>query len=81
MTRQEPDMLDFYDCEVTKLISEKYGVGHMDALRRFLASETYGMLMDVSYGMAAFGAPAVFDMWEAEQVTGDPRNSAYVRGE
>ena len=28
-----------------------------------------------------FPERAVFDMWEAEQITGDPRNSAYVRGE
>lgn len=81
MKRHDPETLDFYDCEVTLLLSEKYGLSHMDALRRFLQSETYHLLLDVDCGVTSFGAPGVFDMWETEQITGDPRNSAYVRGE
>lgn len=81
MTRQHPDILDFYDREVVKLIADKYGLGHLEALRRFTASETHQLLEDSSYGLQAFGAPGVLDMWEAEQVTGNPRNSVYVRGE
>ena len=53
----------------------------MDAVRRFLTSKTHEMLEDESYGLLSFPDRAVFDMWETEQITGDPRNSVYVRGE
>jgi len=46
-----------------------------------LTSRTHEMLEDSSYGLLSFPERAVFDMWEAEQITGDPRNSVYVRGE
>jgi hypothetical protein len=39
------------------------------------------MLSDPSLEMWDFGYPAIFDMWETEQITGDPRNSVYIRGE
>ena len=32
-------------------------------------------------GMTDFGAGAIFEIWESERVTGDPRNSVYIRGE
>ena len=35
----------------------------------------------LSVSVLAMPAYAVFDMWESEKITGDPRNSAYVRGE
>ena len=31
--------------------------------------------------MTAFGAAGVFDIWESEMITGDPRNSIYIRGD
>ena len=73
------DMLNYYDKEVVKLISEKYGIDVMEAFEKFLNSETYKMLCDDELEMWNFGAPAIFDMWEAEEITGDPRNSAYIR--
>lgn len=81
MRREDADILDFYDYEVTLLISDKYGFSHLDALRRFTQSDTHRLLLDADCGLTLFGAPGVFDMWEAEQVTGDPRNSIYVREE
>ena len=74
-----PEMFDYYDKEITELISQKYGYGPMDALREFLKSETRAMLENPELEMWEFGPPALFDMWEAEKVTGDPRNSAYIR--
>ena len=53
----------------------------MEALRQFVLSETHKMLEDEKYGFTDFGAGGVFDIWEAEKVTGDPRNSIYIRGE
>lgn len=79
MNRQHPDTVDFYDREAVKLICEKYGLVPMEALRRFVTSETHRLLEDADYGLQEFGTPAVFDMWEAEQVTGSPRSSIYVR--
>ncbi len=53
----------------------------MDALRLFLASETRSMLLDDDLKMWHFSPLAIFDMWENEQATGDPRNSLYLRGD
>ncbi|MEE0958144.1 MAG: hypothetical protein UH734_08740 [Ruminococcus sp.] len=81
MTKQSPTSLQFYDHAVTDLIMEKYGYTRMDALRSFVGSHTHAMLEDAENGMTAFGAAGVFDIWESEMVTGDPRNSIYIRGE
>ena len=75
------EILDFYDESVVNLIVEKYGFEPMVALRKFLLSETYGMLADSELEMWDFGAPAIFDMWESEQITGNPRKSLYLRGD
>jgi len=72
---------DYYDRYVIQQIINKYGMIPMEAARRFLTSRTHEMLEDSSYGLLSFPERAVFDMWEAEQITGDPRNSVYVRGE
>ena len=48
-------------------------------MRKFLASETYRMLRNPQLAMWDFSPVGVFDMWESEQITGDPRNSLYIR--
>lgn len=73
--------LDYYNRNVIQMIMEKYGMDQMDASRAFLTSETHTMLEDASLGMCDFSDRAIFNMWEAEKVTGDPRNSAYLRSE
>ena len=70
------DILANYDSEVIKLISEKYGFSEMESMRKFLYSETYEMLSDFE-----FSPLVILDMWENEKITGDPRNSVYIRGE
>lgn len=62
-------------------IIEKYGMDPLEAARRFLTSRTHEMLEDPDYAMWDFSERAIFDIWESEQVTGDPRNSVYIRGE
>lgn len=79
MRKTSAEVLDFYDEEIVKMISEKYGYAQMDALRMFLNSETYKMLSDAELEMWDFGPAAIFDMWENEQITGEPRNSLYLR--
>ncbi len=74
-------VLDYYNRQVISKIIEKYALEPMDAVREFLTSETHALLEDADNGMTAFGECAIFDMWEAEKITGDPRNSLYIRGE
>ena len=81
MTRMQSFSLDYYNKHVILRIMEKYNMSQMDAARAFLTSETHGMLEDAELAMWEFSERAVFDMWEVERVTGDPRNSVYIRSE
>ena len=53
----------------------------MDALKLFVCSTTHEMLENEDCGMTDFGAEAIFEIWECEKVTGDPKKSVYIRGE
>ena len=72
---------DYYDRHVIEQIIDKYGMDPMDATRSFLTSETHRILEDAECGLWMYPERAVFDMWETEQRTGEPRNSVYIRGE
>ena len=74
-----PYILQFYDKELALLISNKYGYPIMDSYRKFLFSKTYQMLCNPELEMWEFSPAGIFDMWEAELVTGEPRNSLYLR--
>ena len=78
MSRFMVFFLDYYDKEIIKIISEKYGYSYMEALKRFYNSETYRMLRDIKLEMWDFGYPAILDMWECEQITGTPLSSSYL---
>ncbi|MCR5435556.1 MAG: hypothetical protein K6E97_00660 [Treponema sp.] len=79
MMKELPYILDYYDKMVSTQISNKYGYSIMDSLRRFLFSKTYKMLSNPELEMWEFSPDGIFDIWEAEQITGDPRNSLYIR--
>ncbi|MCI6886391.1 MAG: hypothetical protein MR868_03945 [Lachnospiraceae bacterium] len=79
--RLEPEVMDYYNGEVVQMIAEKYGYNQMDALRAFVSSKTHEMLENEDYGLTSFGAGGIFEIWESEKVTGDPKNSIYIRGE
>jgi hypothetical protein len=81
MKKTSAEILDYYDKEVIKLVMEKYGFSFFTALRNFLFSETYSMLADSELEMWDFAPLAIFDIWETEQITGEPRNSQYLRSE
>ena len=53
----------------------------MEALRIFLASETHEMLLDDDLKLWYLSPLAIYDLWENERATGDPRNSLYIRGD
>ena len=79
--RTAPSILQVFDSEVSSLIAKNREISEMDALRLFLASETHAMLVDDALKLWHFSPLAVYDMWETEEATGDPRNSLYLRGD
>ena len=79
MTRVDARKRDFYDRQVSQLIIDKYGINEREAVRSFIESETYQMLLDTELEIYKMSPHIVFDMWESERVTGDPRNSQYIR--
>lgn len=81
MKRLEPETIDYYNNEVVMMIAEKYGFSEMDALKAFVSTKTHEMLENADCGMTDFGAEAIFEIWECEKVTGDPRNSVYITEE
>lgn len=81
MKRIEPESIDYYNNEVVLMIMDKYGMSEMDTFKSFVDSKTHEMLENEECGMTDFGAEAIFEIWESEKVTGDPRNSVYIRGE
>ncbi len=81
MNRLSPNSLQYYDMAVTELMMQKYGYSRMEALRKFAKSKTHELLEDKENGLYAFGCHGIFDIWEAEIVTGNPQNSIYIRGE
>ena len=81
MTEVNARTRDFFDRQVIYLIKAKYGIEDMKPIRSFLFSETYQMLLDPLTEVYRFSPQIVFEMWESEMITGDPRNSQYIRGE
>ena len=73
--------LDHYNNHVIKRIIDKYGMDQIDAARAFLFSETHRMLEDARFAMWEFSELSIFEIWEVEKITGDPRNSIHLRGE
>ena len=81
MKRLEPEIIDYYNNEVVMMIVEKYGLSEMEAFKVFVNSKTHEMLENEDCGMTDFGAEAIFEIGECEKITGDPRNSVYIREE
>ena len=79
MNKVLPVILDYYDREVSQMICQKYGLSAMDAYKKFMFSKTYEMLSNPELQMWDFSCFGIFDMWETEQRTGDPRDSIYIR--
>ena len=51
----------------------------MDAAREFLQSKTHAMLENADLAMWEFAERFIFEIWEVEKITGDPRNSEHIR--
>lgn len=76
-----PSILQNVDAAVSGLIAKSREIDTLDALRLFLGSQTHQMLEDDDLKMWYFSPLALFDMWETEMATGDPRESLYLRGD
>lgn len=81
MTKTNVRTLDFFDRYNIQKITEKYGLDEITAMRKFINSETYKMLADKNLEIYIMSPDIIFDMWEVEQVTGNPRNSLYLRSD
>lgn len=81
MNRVSARTLDFFDRTVIEKIIEKYGLDEKEALRRFIKSKTYKILTKPELAFDKGSPLIVFELWECEQITGDPANSLYVRAE
>ncbi len=81
MNRTRPSILQNVDAMVAREIARSRDISDMDALRLFVVSETHRMLVDDDLKLWYFSPLAIFDMWENEIATGDPRNSLYLRGD
>ena len=79
MTRLSARQIDFFDRQVGELMGEKYGMDDREAVRAFIESKTYQLLLDVESEVYTMSPHIIFDMWESEKITGDPRNSQYIR--
>lgn len=79
MTKTDVRILDFFDRYNIKKIIDKYDFDENTAMRKFITSETYKMLIDKELEIYKMSPEIVFDMWEVEQITGNPRNSLYLR--
>ena len=79
MTRLSARQIDFFDRQVVELMVEKYGMDYREAVRAFIESKTYQLLLDVESEVYTMSPHIIFDMWESEKITGDPRNSQYIR--
>ena len=79
MTRLSARQIDFFDRQVVELMVEKYGMDDREAVRAFIESKTYQLLLDVDSEVYTMSPHIIFDMWESEKITGDPRNSQYIR--
>lgn len=73
--------LDFFDRHVVQKIVEKYGFDELQAIKAFIGSQTYSLLKDQELELYKVSPLIIFDMWECEQVTGNPRNSLYLRAD
>lgn len=72
-------ILKFIDKVVIDNIVGKYGYDEKKAINAYFGSETYRMLADYETGLYMYSPLVILEMWEVEQITGNPRNSAYIR--
>ena len=81
MKRTKASILQNFDSQLALMIAKSRKIDLMDGLRLFLKSKTHEMLVDDDMKRWYFSPLVVFDMWENEVATGDPRNSLNLRAD
>ena len=74
------DIKIFFDSWVIPLIIKEYKISEDEALRSFINSETYQLLLDEDTRLFRESPLFIFDMYKAEKATNNPRNSSYITG-
>ena len=69
MTRLSARQIDFFDRQVVELMVEKYGMDDREAVRAFIESKTYQLLLDVESEVYTMSPHIIFDMCESEKIT------------
>ena len=64
MTKTDVRILDFFDRYNIKKIIDKYDFDENTAMRKFITSETYKMLIDKELEIYKMSPEIVFDMWD-----------------
>ena len=78
MRRMNKFVIDAKDRKIIGMIIKKYNMDPMEAIRRYIKSDTYRCVENADNEAAYMAWYGVFDLWENEQITGDYRNSKYV---
>jgi hypothetical protein len=63
------------------MIMQEYSLDEDTAIRNFIGSVTYRMLEQEELKLWRESPLVLFDLYKSEQLTGDPRNSTYIRGD
>jgi len=81
LKRTDSRILDGFNQDIIPMIVKKYDLLEIDAMRVFIYSKTYQLLLVENHQIWHLSAIAIFDLWENEYLTGDLGNSLYVRGD
>lgn len=81
MSKLDAKTRDFFVTQVAKEIQKESNLSELEAVRSYIQSKTYGMLLDKETGLYQLSPGISFDMWKCEQKTGDPRDSKYISEE
>jgi predicted DNA-binding protein YlxM (UPF0122 family) len=73
------DNLFFFENFLIPLIAEEYKISEEQALHNYVFSETYQMLSDYETKLFRESPLLIWDLYQAEIATGDPRNSTYIQ--
>lgn len=79
--RTRASILKNFDSQLALMIAKSRKIDLIGGLRLFLKSKTHEMLVDDDMKRWYFSPLVVFDMWENEVATGDPRNSLHLRAD
>ncbi|MDR1183781.1 MAG: hypothetical protein LBK67_03180 [Coriobacteriales bacterium] len=81
MNRPEGEIMHLFDAWVIPMIMQEYSLDENSAIRSFIGSLTYQMLEQEELKLWRESPLLIFDLYKSEQLTGDPRNSTYIKGD